>query len=804
MNAFSIIIRQFACILVLGIAFFNTSFAQKIHPDILLKKWSSFWIDVPGESANDYGVYNFRTTIELGSKPESFVVHVSADNRYKLYINEKEVSHGPARSDLFHYNFETVDIAPYLKAGKNVVAAVVWNFGQHRPVAQMSYRTAFILQGNTEKESIINTGKSWKCIRDTSYEALPPTLTYTYYVAGPGERIDYNKRLTGWMSEQFNDSEWKSAREISPGLPKGVFDYSHGWMLVPRPIPQMELMEQRFAAIRFSDGVAIPKAFPSTAVAITIPANKKVTLLIDQSYLTNAYPILKFSKGKGSVIRIGYAEALYINQGTNDWRAERQKGNRNEIKDKRFVGVFDELISNGQTGQVFNTLAWRTFRYVQLQIETSSEPLTIDDFYSVFTGYPFKFNAELKTPNQQVSQLLETGWRTARLCAVENYMDCPYYEQLQYVGDTRIQALVSLYNSGDDLLVRDAINQIDHSRMAEGITQSRYPSAISQQIPTFSLWWIGMIHDYWMYRPDTEFVKGKLMGVRNVLEFFSRYQQADGSLKNAPYWEFTDWAQGKGWSRGMAPVGADGEGAILDLQLCWAYKLAAELERSLGFAEFASQYEKAADQLATTIKSKYWSSSKEMFADTPEQNYFSQHANTLAILSGVVKEDEAQPLMEKILSDTSLTQATIYFKYYVHQAAARAGLGERYLELLGDWYLQLANGLTTWAEISDFNNSRSDCHAWGASPNIELFRIVLGINTDSPGFKTVRIKPHLGKLSEASGRIPHPEGEISVSYKKIRKRWTAEISLPENTPGTFHWQGKTYDLKTGEKTTLEL
>src|SRR5690606_1330418 len=147
-----------------------------------------------------------------------------------------------------------------------------------------------------------------------------------------------------------------------------------------------------------------------------------VTLLIDQNYLTNAYPVLKFSKGNGSVIRIGYAEALYVNQGTNDWRAERQKGNRNDIKDKRFVGVFDELISNGRTSQVFSTLAWRTFRYVQLQIETLDEALTIEDFYSIFTGYPFKFNAELKVPDQQVNQLLETGWRTARLCAVENYM----------------------------------------------------------------------------------------------------------------------------------------------------------------------------------------------------------------------------------------------------------------------------------------------------------------------------------------------------------------------------------------------
>jgi hypothetical protein len=782
----------------------STASAQEIHPDILQKKWKSFWISVPGESADGYGVYNFRNTIDLPEKPATFTIHVSADNRYKLFINEKEVSHGPARGDLFHYNFETIDIAPYLKAGKNVLAAVVWNFGDHRPEPEISFRTAFILQGNSEKEASVNTGKNWKCIRDSSYQAIAPKLIYTYYVAGPGEKIDYNKKIVGWTSESYDDRNWKNGHEITAGLPKGVFEWANGWMLVPRPIAQMEMTIQRFGTARQSEGLTLPKGFPATTATLTIPANQKIRLLIDNNHLTNAYPILQFSKGKESVIKISYAEALYLNENSPDWRAEKQKGNRNDVNGKRFVGVTDELISNGAESQVFSPLVWRTFRYVELLVETKNEALLIDDLYSIFTGYPFKFNAELKTSDQKLDALLTTGWRTARLCAVETYMDCPYYEQLQYVGDTRIQALVSLYNSGDDKLVRNAINQLDHSRLAEGITLSRYPSATPQQIPTFSLWWIGMVHDYWMYRPDPDFVRGKLTGVRNVLDFFSRYQQEDGSLKDAPYWEFTDWAEGEGWYRGMAPLGKDGNGAVLDLQLCWAYKLAAELEKALGMNDFAQQYQQAADKLAETIKSKYWSASRQLFGDTPEQQLFSQHVNTLAVLAGILPSAETQPLMEKVLSDTSLTQATIYFKYYVHQAAAKAGLGDRYLTLLGDWHDQLANGLTTWAEISDHNNSRSDCHAWGSSPNIELFRIVLGIDTGSPGFETVKIKPHLGALPEASGKIPHPQGEISVRYFKSKGKWKAEISLPNETPGTFYWKEKQYDLKAGEKTLLSL
>ena len=123
--------------------------------------------------------------------------------------------------------------------------------------------------------------------------------------------------------------------------------------------------------------------------------------------------------------------------------------------------------------------------------------MTIDDLRGVFTGYPFVRKARFDAGRPELEKILDVGWRTARLCAHETYMDCPYYEQLQYVGDTRIQAMVSLYMSGDARLMRNAINQINSSRTPEGATFSRAPSSLPQYIPPFSLWWIGMVHDYW-------------------------------------------------------------------------------------------------------------------------------------------------------------------------------------------------------------------------------------------------------------------------------------------------------------------
>jgi hypothetical protein len=778
--------------------------AQHIAPDITQKRWKALWIAVPGESPTEYGVYNFRKPINVSTRPSTFIIHVSADNRYKLFVNGKLASLGPARGDLFHWNFETVDIAPFLQEGENIVSAIVWNCGKQKPEAQISKRTAFIMQGNTENESAINTDKTWRCIKDSSYTALAPELLYTYYVSGPGEMVDYNKHSDLWQHLTFNDKSWKDAQELFHGLPKGIFDWSDGWMLVPRTIPAMELTQERLGTVREAIGINLPKDFPAIKKPITVPANTKAKILLDQSHLTNAYPIVEFSKGKNATITLRYAEALYITENTSDWKAQKQKGNRNDIKDKRFVGVADQIISSGTDHQNFTPLSWRTFRYIQLEVETSKEQLVIEDLYGIFTGYPFENKSEFKSVDPALSKILEVGWRTARLCAVETYMDCPYYEQLQYIGDTRIQALVTLFNSGDDRLVRNAINQLDYSRMAEGITLSRYPTANPQQIPMFSLWWIGMLHDYWMYRPDDSFVKNRLPGARLVLNFFKGYQQEDGSLRNAPYWLFTDWAEGNGWERGVPPLGNDGTSAVLDLQLCLAYQVAASMEESIGMKEYAEIYRANAELLKETIRKKYWDDQKLLFADTEEKKYFSQHANTLAILAGVVADTAATKLMEKIVTDKTLTQATIYFKYYVHQALNKSGLGNQYLDLLQDWRDQLDNGLTTWAEISDHNNARSDCHAWGASPNIEFYRIVLGIESAAPGFNQITIKPNLGKLKQVAGTMPHPNGTIQVNYTLTKDKLKAEITTPPNTTSKFYWKGKEHELKPGIKNTLNL
>lgn len=785
---------------------------SQIRDELMQQPWKAQWITGPGAPLNrwtirsepslkEYGVFKFRKTFTLSEKPSAFVVHVSADNRYKLYVNEKLVSQGPARGDLYFWNFETVDLAPYLVAGENVVAAVVWNDGPAKPEAQITYLTAFVLQGDAESSEVINTNDSWQAIKDNSYQPLPVRVP-GYYVAGPSEFVDMTKHVSNWTGKGVDESGWGTARSLGAGVTKDAAVNAMGWMLVPSPLPQMEMTTERLKSTRIAQGVQVPAAFPATPAKVTIPANTKATILLDKGTLTNAYPTIKFSGGSKASFTMGYAEALYTRQdGEQRGPFPRlSKDNRNEVEGKLFIGKVDSVVSNGKANQEYSPLWWRTYRYIQLKVYTGAEPLVIDDIYGTFTGYPLEKVSKLQVANPEMGQMVDIGWRTARLCAFETYMDCPFYEQLQYIGDARIQALVTLYNTTDDRLVKQALTLMDHSRLAEGITLSRYPTDLGQQITTFSLWWVAMIHDYFRYGQDPDFVKELLPGSRQVMSFFEKYQTSDGSLKNVPYWLFTDWTTHDGWNFGMAPIGKNGESAVLDVQLAWVYQQAAELEAAMGLEDLSQLYLRRAEQLKETIRRKYWVAEKGLFADTEAKNVFSQHANSLAILAGVVEGDEAVTVAKGLMSDASLAPATIYFKFYLHQALTQAGYGNDYLSWLDKWRENINLGLTTWAETSEVATSRSDCHAWGSSPNVEFYRIILGIDSDGPGFSKVRIAPHLGALTDIKGEMPHPKGMLSVSYALKNGKLAAAISLPAGVTGAFVWKGQEHPLKGGENT----
>ncbi|MGD8329127.1 MAG: SDR family oxidoreductase, partial [Acidobacteriota bacterium] len=116
---------------------------------------------------------------------------------------------------------------------------------------------------------------------------------------------------------------------------------------------------------------------------------------------------------------------------------------------------------------------------------------------------------------------------------------------------------------------------LSRSRSPEGITTSRYPSALDQYIPPFSLIWVAMVHDFWMLRDDPDYVRGFLPGIRGVLDWFAQRIDDSGLLGPIPQWPYVDWA--RGWRRGVPPGGTEGHSVVISLQFAYALERAAEL-----------------------------------------------------------------------------------------------------------------------------------------------------------------------------------------------------------------------------------
>ncbi|HEU5352215.1 MAG TPA: alpha-L-rhamnosidase C-terminal domain-containing protein [Terracidiphilus sp.] len=783
-----------------------------LPPDPPSRTWHASWITHPTAPLREPLVLHFRRTLTLPAVPSNYIVRVSADNRFILYVNGRRVGSGPSRGDLTHWRYERYDLAPFLHAGQNLIATTVWNFGVYAPIAQFSDRTAFLLESEADGDDSISTPNGWLVEADPGRTPLPrSTLTYlAYYAAGPGEKLDAAQTDWNW------DSTTGSGHWVTPGDPMRDSAYpgtnrahsasvtgDNPWALVPDILPHMEYMPTGPGKVvltwdtqaSYEPGL-LNFAFP--AHPITLFAKTHYRLLLDRRTLTTAYPALTVSGGKGSQIWITYSEALYDNH--------LHKGDRDALTytdasgqqhPRRALGLRDEFLPDGGSHRTFQPLWWRTWRYLALDITTGSQPLILDSLTAHFTAYPFVQRATFTSPDADLAKIWKISWRTARLDAHETYMDTPYYEQLQYIGDTRIQALISYAVTGDDRLALQALQAFNDSRMPNGLTRSRYPSSLPQAIPTFSLLWVGMLHDYWMYRPNPAIVRESLPGVRGVLGWFAQYQQPDGLLNKLPWWSFIDWV-----SSGETPTySRSGQSCITSLEYLGALRNAADLEHALGDPVFAARDRRRAAQVRSGLYRQCWSPSRSLLADNPDKTVFSQQANILAVLYDVIPAARQKAVLRKMLviqpgtTPNGVLSASYYFRFYLARALRHAGLADDYLPSLRPWRNLLKLHFSTWPETPGV--TRSDSHAWSAHPIYDLLTLVAGIQPASPGFHTVRIAPHLGSLPSLSATFPHPKGEIRVEYLRTAAGLRASITLPAGLSGSFVYAGRTRPLHPG-------
>jgi hypothetical protein len=780
---------------------------------LLRGQWPASWIAAAEGPERDAGVFHFRKSLRLEAVPARFLVHVSADNRYLLHVNGRRVGAGPARGDVPHWAFESYDLAPHLRAGDNLVAVTVWNFGTLAPMAQMTRRTGLLVQGNDEVASVLDTSRAWEAAFDPGHAPNPAALAALrargfYYAAGPGERRDGARYDWEWDQPASRSARWGPARELGRAHPRtiregpGWMQSPEGWLLEPSPLPPMEHREVPVGHIVRATGVeatAMAGAFPERP--LTIPPRTEVRLLLDHGEMVNAYPELRVGGGRGTSLRLTYAEALYDKDG--------QKGDRRELAGKDILGVYDELLADGGPERTFGPLWWRSWRYLEIHVRTAGEPLVLRGLKAFFTGFPMEQRACFRSDDPELERIFEVSFRTMRLAGHETYMDAPYWEQLQYVGDTRIDALLNYSLAGEERLARRALLLFDRSRGAEGITQSRYPTSEAQYIPPYALFFVSMVHDYWTYRDHEAFVRERLPATRAVLDWFLRRLGEDGLLGFLPYWVHVD----TGTALDEATQDEDGGSVAVTLQLVETLREAAELEEALGDRGRAARYRARAEASASAVRALF-DTEKGLLPDTARRRTWGHPVNIWGLASGAVPEAGRGTAIQNLIAVArhpagrardggrggpwplhEIPSASLYFRFYLARALEATGRGEDYVALLHPWRELLEKGLTTWPEHPE--PSRSDCHAWSAHPGFDLLRIVAGIKPGAAGFRKVRIEPHLGPLRWVEATMPTPRGEVRVAHRRRGEGLEAEVTLPEGLPGVFLWKGQAHDLRPG-------
>jgi hypothetical protein len=767
--------------------------------------WPARWIAHPqGDFAP--AVVAYRRIFNL-TEDATFRLHVSADERYQLYVDGVQIGRGPERGDADHWLYETYELT--LGPGLHTLVARVWSLGQGQraqqggdsgggaggqiaaPYAQISVYHGLLVACDDALLPLIATGVAeWQAKLLPGYTFTPPGIAW-----GTGARVEIDGAAFPWNFHRGDGEDWQGVIARHGGVTEGRMEAGPSHLLRPATLPAMIERYITGGRIRHVDDAITPRIQSANDLSAERDAlqlrfanrqplhfapHTRRRLIIDLENYYCAYPLLVCTGGRAATVRLLWAESLFE---TPD-ASEKRKGNRNQLDGKYFLGVGDCFRPDGGAERHFETLWWAAGRYLQLLVETADQPLELNLVLRE-TRYPLEMSATFESADPRFTATIPILLRGLQMCAHETYMDCPYYEQLMYVGDTRLQALITYAISHDDRLPRKAIELFNASRLASGLVQSRYPSRVRQIIPPFALCWIAMVHDYAMWRDDAAFVRSMLPGVRAVIEAFLSFRNANGLIQGpATGWNYADWTPG--WKNGVPPDADYGASAVINWQFVYTLRLARELEESFGDLEPATRCDRLSREVATTIQQQFWEPVRGLFADDMQKTRFSEHAQCLALFSGLLSEERRAQIGNALLTNTELSRTTIYFTHYLFEAYRLLGpqAEAAFFDRLSLWFDLSKHGFVTPFEEPE--PTRSDCHGWGSHPLFHYLATVLGIRPASPGFATVEIKPHLGPLTRASGKLPHPSGAfIEVQLERQGERWAGTIVLPEGITGTF-------------------
>ena len=722
---------------------------------------------------------HFRKTFSVAEIPDKLMIRISADSRYKLYVNGSLIEVGPVKGDRFVWYYDEIDIAPYLNAGENVVGVDVLRYPlEHVKGNHGIFRTEYpgLFLEECEKQFGISADRSWKYYVDKHFEIVSESMFFAPLQIL--EKRNGDKDLHRWLLPGYDDSRWHEPSVYTDyEIPKAVSPRN----LYARPIPSIICHDVSiFHGIKCMRGTSSVleawNAMLKGSQSVQIPAGTEKIVEIDAGEEMTGYLSLRMAKGAGADITILCAESYVVKE--NDSSDEvmmrlPKKGDRTDSENGILHGFEDHYSVEGfgtaAEPESFEPFWFRTFRYVQLRIKAADEPIVITGFDYIKTGYPLEVKTTVETSDPSLASVWDISLRTLQRCMHETYEDCPFYEQLQYAMDSRSQILYTYSVSGDDRLARKCMDDFRRSQRNDGMINCSYPCYGPNVIPGFSIYYVMMLYDHMMYFGDKELLRKHMGCVDGIMEYFRRNLDERGLVgKNGGingkdrYWSFIDWTSQ--WDATSGVPAATLKGPITMESLLYIYGLthAAKILRYLDRDDTANEYESRAEEVKRAVNT-YCRDKDGFYIDGPGVYDYSQHCQVFAVLTDTISAEEGRRYVLASFDDKEkFAQCSVAMAFYLYRALEKIGAYEKTDECWNLWREMVKNNLTTCVE--DGVGQRSDCHAWGALALYELPSVVLGVEPAEPGYRTVRINPQKGYFTWAKGDVITKCGMVHVEW----------------------------------------
>ena len=678
----------------------------------------------PVENTDSCGMYEFIKNVYI-KRGEKVRIRIFASSLYTLYINGEYICEGPCKSAEHIRYYDEISTMAF-EDGLNEIRVEVMHLTDSRSLSAIFKTPKPILLFEAVSDGVyIISDSSWKCIINKRYEFL--TFDWAPFVP-PNEIINMNGTQTALQVKEEAETDFKTFYNSN-----GIAEY---FCLEPRPIPMIYPQQaQPLAIVREGDGFA------------ELDAGEYVT--------ANVTAEIK----RHSTVKIIYSECYETKSGKN--RRDKAEG--------YLKGVYDTIIT-GDDDYIFTTYRFRSFRFIRIECENPKE--TIKNIYFNKCHYPLEISGSFNCSENKLNKIFDISINTMLCCLHETFVDCPYYEQQQYVMDSAIEAAVLMRISKDLRLIRKCISEFASAQRRDGLIPANYPCGYTQIIPGFSLFWIFMLRDYLEYTHDIDFVYEYTGTADRILTYFEKNVRENGLICGSEYWDYADWVPG--WENGV-PISSSEEAiTIYNMYYAYALKCAEEICSRVGRYGLAGEYKERYMSLKRKITAECYNDKKGLYKDGSCTERYSMHTIIWAVLSEIVTGAEARNMLLR-LDEKHLSKSSFSMNYYLFRALEKADCYDRAMNYMTGWKRMVDLGCTTWCENPV--NPRSECHAWSCAPIYEFSTHILGVN--SLYEDEIVIKPYTMGLAYANGKVPTRFGMVEVSWEKEDNKFSISVNAPD-------------------------